>query len=336
MAEVLTQSQIDALLNTVMENGSYSEAAATENIGEEKKYKKYDFYSPKKFTKDKLKIITSIYENYARIVSSRLNGLLRASCELEIVTVEEERYYEFSNALKDNDMLSLLEVRVNDNENTTHPAVLHINSMLMLSMMDKLIGSTVSDVDELDEEYKFTDIERALFNFIIKHIVDVMKSAWANYLDLDFLLTRTETNPTLVQTISKDDNIVIIVMRTEVNGISGTINLCLPASLLLVVFDIIEEKSGGKHNVVKNTSDPEEIFRGVKETTLELRAEVGGAIVLLSDIYNLQVGDVINLNKPKDTDIQLFIGEKAWFNGRLGVYNKQIAVKIESACEEEN
>ena len=71
MADVLSQSQIDMLLNSM--RGGDAEADKKE-VKEEKKYKSYDFYSPKKFTKDKLKILKGIYDNYCRIIVSQLNG----------------------------------------------------------------------------------------------------------------------------------------------------------------------------------------------------------------------------------------------------------------------
>ena len=72
MSEVLSQSQIDALINSMRSGDVTSEPEK-----KEKKYKKYDFYSPKKFTKDKLKLLSGIYENYARLCSSRINNLVR-------------------------------------------------------------------------------------------------------------------------------------------------------------------------------------------------------------------------------------------------------------------
>ena len=55
MADVLSQSQIDALLNSMQNSGA--EDVAEEPKKPEKEYKKYDFFSPKKYTKDKLKMI---------------------------------------------------------------------------------------------------------------------------------------------------------------------------------------------------------------------------------------------------------------------------------------
>ena len=49
----------------------------------------------------------------------------------------------------------------------------------------------------------------------------------------------------------------------------------------------------------------------------------------LDDVYNLHVGDVIDLNKPQDSLVSLFIEGQPWFSGQLGVHNKNVAVKIE-------
>ena len=74
MADVLSQSQIDALLNS-MQNTDMEELHEDKKTAKPK-YRKYDFYSPKKYTKDKLKMLHSIYDNYSRIAASQINGLL--------------------------------------------------------------------------------------------------------------------------------------------------------------------------------------------------------------------------------------------------------------------
>ena len=101
MAEVLSQSQIDALLSAAR-SGEMDLTASNEKTAE-KKYRKYDFYSPRKFTKDRLKMLSGIFENYTRIINSRINGLLHSTCDIQVESVEEQRYYEFSNALSEGD-----------------------------------------------------------------------------------------------------------------------------------------------------------------------------------------------------------------------------------------
>jgi len=51
-----------------------AEPVVTKN--EETQVKEYDFRAPKKFTKEQIKILESIFENYARLLSSYLTGKL--------------------------------------------------------------------------------------------------------------------------------------------------------------------------------------------------------------------------------------------------------------------
>ena len=83
MADVLSQSQIDALLKS-MQDGPPKEEKVEEKPAEvletkkeevqkeEETYSKYDFYSPRKFTKDKIRLLRSIFDNYARILTSQV------------------------------------------------------------------------------------------------------------------------------------------------------------------------------------------------------------------------------------------------------------------------
>ena len=186
MAEVLSQSQIDALLNAAR-SGEMDLAASAEKTTE-KKYRKYDFYSPRKFTKDRMKMISGIFENYTRVINSRINGLLHTTCEISVESVEEQRYYEFSNALSDGDVLFsgssitanaltegdvlvLADVQFAHNQQAEEqPVLLHFSTSLMLSMMDRLMGGE-GDVDPaLPAGYNFTDLELKLYESIVKDL----------------------------------------------------------------------------------------------------------------------------------------------------------------------
>lgn len=324
MAEVLSQSQIDALINSMAGGGDVEEPQK-----EEKKYKKYDFYSPKKFTKDKLKMLLGIYENYARLASSRINSLARVACQMDVLTVEEQRYYEFSNALNDNDVLTLIDVKMPDGSVQT-PIVLHASNQLMLCMIDRMLGGIGDGMEEVMVSYTYTDIELSLYENIMGYLVPIMKDGWANFMNLSFSIDKVETNPSMMQKIGRDETIVIVVLEVEIGTVTGKMNICLPGSFLTSVFKIFEKKP---EKVAQEEDAAQGIFDGIKETTMEIKAELGNSQLLLKDLFGLQVGDVISLNQPKDSDIFLYIEGEPWFKGQLGKSNKNMAVKINEVCE---
>ena len=329
MAEVLSQSQIDALLNAAR-NGEMNLASTAENKAE-KKYRKYDFYSPRKFTKDRLKMISGIFESYSRIINSWINGLLHTSCEIEVESVAEQRYYEFSNALSEGDVLALSDVSV-EGEPTSDgaPVLFHFTTTLMLSMMDRLMGGDGSTDRSLPDGYNFTDLELKLYENIVRDLIGMLGNSWVDYIDIDFALRRIETNPTLVQLIGLDETVVIVGASIRFANASGRISICIPGMKLLNIFSHMAITNQNQRKKSEDNSD--EIMDVLKGSTLEITAELGRTEVRLQDIYFLKAGDVLDLGHPTSEPIQLYIGGKRWFDGKMGVQNNSMAVKIVDTC----
>ena len=109
MTEILSQSQIDRLLNNLTKG---AEELKIPSAGSKKKIKEYDFRSPKHFTREQLKILHSIYENYAKILSSYITGMLQIYSLVEIVEVEEQQYNEFNNALPDSVLMKITDFTI--------------------------------------------------------------------------------------------------------------------------------------------------------------------------------------------------------------------------------
>lgn len=324
MAEVLSQSQIDALLSAA--RSGEMDLSRPEQDGE-KKYRKYDFYSPRKFTKDRLKMISGIFENYTRIINSRLNGLLHTTSEIAVESVEEQRYYEFSNALSDGDVLTLADVDVKGvRESEETPVLIHLSTALALNMMDRLMGGEGESTSDIPAGYGFTALELKLYEEIVKDMIANMGGSWENYIDLDFVFRRVESNPTLVQLIGLDETVVIIGISIKFPNASGRMNVCLPGMMLTNIF----AKIAAMNQVGRGSGEDnsQEILDILRDSRLEITAELGRTQLTLRDIYYLNVGDVIDLGQSTKEPVQLYIGGQPWFSGKLGTQNGSMAVKI--------
>ena len=322
MAEVLSQSQIDALLAAAQSGTLDDGPKAEESL--EKKYKKYDFFSPRKFSKDRLKILSSIFENYTRVINSRMNAMFHATCEIEVESIEELRYYEFSNALREGDVLALAKIDREDLQEES-PILVHLATPVLLTMIDRMMGGDGAPDENLDPDYKMTDLELNMYADIISDLMEFLGRSWENYISLEFSYVRTETNPTLVQLIGYDDTVVIVGLNIRFSNSSGRLSMCLPGEMLTNIFTEI-----GKSNSVRSAGEDksDEIFDSLRESDLEIVAELARTKLQLSDIYHLNVGDVVDIQQPKDAPIFLNISGRRWFDGRMGIYNKQMAVKI--------
>ena len=325
MADVLSQAQIDALLNAVRSGEKDSEPSAEK---QEKKYQKYDFSSPRKFTKDRIKMLNGIFDNYSRVISSRLNARLRSTCEVTVESIEEQRYFEFSNALTEGDVLGMIDVELKGQIQET-PAMLFISTSTALSMMDRMLGGEGA-VDDNLLEYSYTDLELKLYDNLVQDIIKVMDSSWESYAPIHFEYTRTEVNPTLNPIIGLDETVVIVDLKLQFTNLSGRMSICLPGEMLSNVFTEISRESPLRRVAAEDKSD--EIFDSLRDSSLEIVAELGSTQLSLSDVFHLNVGDVIDLGHSKESPVFLEIGGYHWFTGRMGTHKKNMAVKIDEVC----
>lgn len=324
MPEVLSQSQIDALLNSMNNSSSSGPEKPAEEEKPEKKYRKYDFTNPKKFTKDRLKMLRSIFDNYSRVLTTRINGLVHATCEIEVESVEETTYFEFSNALSDSAVLTTAHLELKEEREET-PVLFYASAPIMVSMMDRMTGGD-GDVGALPDDYTYTELDLKLYEVLLQDFVERMGVTWENYIQLDFLFGRVENNPTLVQLISLEETVVIVDMKVSFPNIEGSVSIVLPEDVLVPIFTEISAGSPAKK--ANNAENKEEIFEHLRDSTLEIRAELARTTLRLDDVYRLNVGDVIDLNQKKDSALNLYVGGQRWFNGLMGVSDKKLAVKI--------
>ena len=319
MAEVLSQSQIDALLNAARSGELDVDKPAEKSA--EQKYRKYDFYSPRKFTKDRLKMLNSIFESYARVINSRINALLHATCEIEVDNVEEQRYYEFSNALTESDVVALAEIDQAQLQGED-PILVHMDTPVVLSMLDRMMGGEGDPDPTISSEYNLTDLELNMYDSLIADLIPILGSSWENYITLRFSYVRTEVNPTLVQLIGYDETVVIVGLNIKFPNCTGRMSLCLPGEMLTNIFTEISKNTSRR---TTGEDKSEEIFDSLRDSELEIVAELARTRILLSDLYPL---NVVDIKRPKDSPVFLNIGGRRWFDGKMGTSNRQVAVKI--------
>ncbi|MEG1449070.1 MAG: hypothetical protein RSC41_07045, partial [Oscillospiraceae bacterium] len=192
-----------------------------------KKIKNYDFKSPKKFTKEQLRLLDRVYESFSRVLSSYLTSALRFFSAVEVMQIEEQRYFEFANALPDSTIISLIEMSFKD-EDDIDEATLIMNTPLQFGYfcVDRLLGGVAENyfVDR-----SFTDIEFAILNNIFSSIVGFLGEVFSNNVTAKTRLTSLEDNPRTVQTFSPDDIVVIVSLNITIKNLDVPITVCMPA-----------------------------------------------------------------------------------------------------------
>ena len=329
MADVLTQAEIDAMLNSAQSGEDIAVAEKAPDV------KDYDFRSPKKFTKERMRTLDGIFDNYARLLSSYLTGLLRLYCKVTLTSVEEQKYFEFSNALPDYVMMGMAELKLQDDEIEDLNIIVQLSNSLTYIMIDRLLGGSG---EFMDTDREFTDIESSIMENIIRNILVRLKEPWATFVEIEPVLTSIETNSRVMATAGYDDTMIICVLEVMVNDTKALVTVCMPAVGLYEImqkYTVRQTRIGRKTDINREKERRGNIFDGVSYTALDVTAILGEVDLDMLEVLRLQAGDIIPLGKSTDSNIVLNVGGKKWFDGKMGVYNNKKAVKIETVYNAE-
>lgn len=318
MPDVLTQSQIDELLNSLSTGEtSFEKTGAQGNV------KEYDFKSPKKLSKEQIKTLMGVYENFARHLASYLSGILRIYCEVSVVSIEEQPYYEYNNSLPDSVLIGVMGAKPIEGN-----ILVDLSNNISFTLIDRLLGGSGAGVS-INRE--FTEIETTLMERIFRQISVFTKEAWSGLLSMESGFKQIETNARLVQSMAMDEVVVIVLMDVGIGATRGSINLCIPCINLETIIDQLNRSRYRS----KRMLEPEQenalksiMVSHVNDSPLDVEGVFGQTVLTLREVLNLQVGDVISLDQPADKNISLNIGGRTWFFGTPGVRKNRKAVKI--------
>ena len=270
----------------------------------------------------------SIFDNYARILTSQVNGIFRTMTDITVLELRETRYYEYVNAFHENDCMTIVDTYVQDKGKSNVPMMSYISPGLTLTLVSHMLGGS-DTVIKTEDDYRYTDVEMALYKRIMEYIVHALGDGFSNYINAEFKIAKIETNPSMVQEVGLDETVVLAVMNVDISGLAmERIRICLPGTLLEHMFKIIDNRKHlARGFAYENNQDT--IMEHLKASSFPMTGQLGVVKLDIEDLYHLKVGDVIDLNKAKNSAVKLYVGRQPWFTGKMGVYKKNIAIRIE-------
>lgn len=325
MSEILSQSEIDALLQAL--SSGELDVQEIKEVEQSKKIKKYDFRNPQKIAKDQLRTLEIIHDNFGRLFQTFLSGYLRAPVKISVVSVEQIAYSEFINAISNPAFLNIIDVSPLNGQ-----MMIDISVVVAYTMIDRLLGGNGSKEQEIRE---FTEIELTLLMNMMKRAMSIIEEAWKNVIKLELKLERVEVNPQFAQIVPPNETIALITMNLEVGEAEGMLNVCIPYLLLEPILDKLNTRysfSSTKKEMSQNQIT--QIKNRILNAKVELKAELGSTLVKVKDIINLQKGDVIRLDSKEKDGIRIRVGSNIKFIGEVGTYNNKMAVRITNVVKD--
>ncbi len=325
MADVLSQNEIDALLKQL--SSGELDVDDMEDV-KSARIKEYDFSRPAKFSKEHLRTLEIIFEHYGRLLSSNLPAYLRKNVQVEVMNSEAVTYSEFSNALSNPVLLGVVNMApLNGN------IIIEMATNIGYTIIDRVLGGSGEPLDKMRD---FSEIEIIILQRIFAIIINLLKEPWINVVEISPYLERIETNSQFAQIISPTEMIAIVTININIGGIEGLMNICLP----YITLEDVMDKLNTKYWFSTMQDRDEQSYADVIETAINkayipISAELGNSVISVMDFVNLQVGDIIKLDKNVEDPLDIFVGNIVKFKAVPGMFNDNYSVKITEIYREE-
>lgn len=338
MAEILSQSEIDLLLAALSSGELTPEKPAptgaaplsTVDVAEEnvkRTIKIYDFKRQNKFSKDHIRTLSMIHEGFSRILSTTLSGQLRMLVQVEVVSVEQLTFDEYSRSLPSPTILNVFSM-----EPLVGTALFEVNIDLTSAIIDRMLGGP-GRVTRIRRD--LTDIERTLISSVTLRILGALSEAWQNVINFSPKLETLEMNPRFIQIVPPSDPIVLITFEAKFGENTGPLSLCIPYIMLEPIMGKISAQA---MFATARQSQSESHRVGLKDrvvaTQVPIQVVLGESLVCVEDVLSLSVGDVLTLDAAVGEDLAVMVGERLKFQGRPGTVRNKMAIQISEVVDD--
>ena len=326
MGEVLSQDEIDNLLKA-LSAGEFDDDEMKNT--DERQVKDYDFARPAKFSKEHLRTLEIIFEHFGRLLATNLPAYLRKSVSVDVVNSEVVIYSEFSNALSNPVLLGVVGM-----DPLMGNVIMEMASNLGFAIVDRLLGGVGNS---LEKERDFSEIELSKLERVFTICVNLLHEPWENVVEITPRLNRIETNSQFAQIISPSETIAIVTINLKIGDVEGLMNICLPYTTLEPVMDKLNTKYWFSTMNEKDSNSYEAAIENIIDNALiPMKAVLGTSKINVQDFVNLQLGDVIRLDRKVDDELEVYVGNIKKFKALPGYSDNKYAVRVTEILRDES
>jgi flagellar motor switch protein FliM len=214
MSDILSQEEVDALLNAVSTGSlvpdNAGEKAPSPDMGSDpsddgsrdKSVILYDFRRPDRVSKDQMRTLQNLHDGYARLLSTTLSSYLRTLVEIDIVSVDQLTYSEFMMSISNPSCIYVFQM-----EPLEGAAIFEVNPSLVFFIVDRLFGGQGKPSEHNRE---LTDIEKNVLTKIVERALLNLKEVWEHVGIFTPKIESYETNSQFVQIAPPNETVILI------------------------------------------------------------------------------------------------------------------------------
>ena len=328
MADILSQEEIDALLEVVDDDVPEEvETVKESDVLAQRQVTLYDFKRPNRVSKEQLRAFRGIHDKMARNLSSQISAVMRSIVEIQLHSVDQMTYGEFLMSLPSPTSFNVFSLKPLDGT-----GVLELNPSIAFPMIDRLLGGKG---DPYEATREFSDIELSLLDTILKQMMQHLKESWAPIAEVFPSIDAKESSPNVVQIVAQNEIVIMVVMEIIIGHSSGMMNLCYPVISLESVLSRLASRDLMLSETSSKKSRNRELQALLGGAAVELSAMLGGTRLTLNEVLDLNVGDIVRLDKAADDTVTVNVNGREKYVASVGLQRYRKTIKVEEIIKTE-
>ena len=317
MAQVLSQDEVDALLQGIATEGVPINESTDAGSGPAKQQapashdevKTYDFTRSEVSSRGRLPGLEVILANFAQRLQSMFASELGKSVDANFEGMQVISYESLIQSFPL--PASIHAVRL---EPLRGVGVFVVEARLAFAMIELFFGGSGQKSIKV-EGRDFTPIESRFLGKFVDRMLRGMEESWRSIAQLKGRYLRSETNPYLLNVAGMGDAMILATYTIHMSPISGSILFSLPSTS---VEEVREKLKTGL--VMGQDAESSGISNRLQQPLMEIELEVQAVVDVVNmsvgEIMRLRPGDVIQLNGQGLDQVQLWVEGKPKFSGK--------------------
>ncbi|MDD0854117.1 flagellar motor switch protein FliM [Halobacteriovorax sp. GB3] len=325
MAQVLSQEEVDALLNAVSDGDDDDfMAGGDDDFGADEgdeNIQPYDLTNQDRVIRGRMPILEIIYERFIRSFRVSLSNSLRKISTISMISTDLLKFGEFVNTLPIPSCMCIM--RFNE---LRGPALLVFESKLAYAIIDSYFGGTDRPFTKIDGK-EFTSIELSFMKKVMDMAISDLEEAWAPVHRIDAQYIRTEINPQFVGVVPPSDVIIATTLEVEFESASGTIMIVVPYSTI----EPIKQKLSSSFQTDNDMADSiwtQAMNEHIKQAMATLVVKLGEADMTVGDLITLEKGDIIPLNQEASGEVSVEVQGVEKMKCLIGTHKGNRAIQV--------
>jgi flagellar motor switch protein FliM len=271
---------------------------------------------------ERLPMLEIVFDRLVRLATTSLRNFTSDNVEVSLDSISSVRFGDYINSIPLPAILSVIKAEEWDNY-----GLLTVDSNLIYSMIDVLLGGRRTAGNIRVEGRPYTTIEMALARRLIEVILDDTHRAFEPVTQVNFKLERMETNPRFAA-ISRPANAAILIeLRIEMDDRGGKIEILLPYATIEPIREQLLQMFMGE----KFGRDP--IWEGhlateIYQVDVEIQAILHEQDLPLSRVLSLAPGETVVFERAPSDPVKLRCGDVELTEAIMGHIGKNVSVRV--------